>query len=266
MSRLRQAISENRLLLYAQPIVAVGDGAGAEDHVELLLRLIDEQGGVVPPMAFIPAAERFGLMPEIDRWVVQAAFRMYAVKAACCESGRTQIWALNLSGVTLGDDDFPSFLQRQFMEYGVPYGAICFEITETAAVSNLRRAGKFMKVMKSLGCRFALDDFGAGASSFSYLKELPVDYLKIDASLVRDMLNDPVDDVMVEAIHRIGHAMNIETIAEGVEDRKLLQRLAQIGVDFAQGYALGVPELLHPAASRRLGPELRKLTAEVLGT
>jgi diguanylate cyclase (GGDEF)-like protein/PAS domain S-box-containing protein len=253
MSRMRQAISENRLQLFAQPIVPVGKDSSTEDHVEVLLRLVDEYGVVVPPMAFIPAAERFGLMPEIDRWVIQTAFNLYAVKAACAPAGRDQVWAVNLSGATLGDDDFPSFLQRQFMEHGVPYGAICFEITETAAVSNLRRAGKFMKVMKLLGCRFALDDFGAGASSFSYLKQLPVDYLKIDASLVRDLLNDPVDDVMVEAIHRIGHVMNIETIAEGVEDKRLLERLAEIGVDFAQGYALGMPEPLHPLAEQQSG-------------
>jgi len=246
VSRLRKAISEDRLQLYAQPIVAVHGARGQPTHVELLLRLIDEEGNVVPPMAFIPAAERYGLMPDIDRWVIEAAFSLFAVHAANTPGAENETWAINLSGMTLGDDEFPSFLQRQFMAHGVPFNVICFEVTETAVVSDLRRAGKFMRVMKSLGCRFALDDFGAGASSFSYLKRLPVDYLKIDASLVRDLLSDPIDDVMVEAINRIGHVMKIATIAEGVESEALLSRLGEIGIDYAQGYCLGMPERFCP--------------------
>lgn len=241
VSRLRNAMAENRLCLYAQPIVALDPAEAGATHQELLLRLIDEDGELVPPMAFIPAAERYGLMPELDRWVIETAFARYAELTAAGHSQESGIWGINLSGLTLGDEDFPSFLQRCFLESGVPFAAICFEVTETAVVGNLRRAGRFIKLMKSMGCRFALDDFGAGASSFSYLKELPVDFIKIDASLVRDLLNNPVDDVMVDAIHRIARAMNIGTIAEGVEDGNMRQRLAEIGVNYAQGYGLGRP-------------------------
>src|SRR6185369_14088233 len=147
----------------------------------------------------------------------------------------------NLSGATLGDAAFPGFLKRQFAVHGLRFDVICFEITETAAINNLSQARKFMREMKDLGCRFALDDFGAGASSFSYLQNLPVDYLKIDASFVTDIMGNPVKDVMVRAINQIGHVMNIKTIAEGVESIELLARLGAIGVDYAQGYAIGRP-------------------------
>lgn len=163
VSRLRKAISEDRLQLYTQPIVRVGGASDLQTHVEILLRLVDESGNVVPPMAFIPAAERYGLMPEIDRRVIEVAFALFSEHAAATGGAGNEIWAINLSEVTLGDDEFPSFLQRQFMTHKVPFNVICFEVTETAVVSDLRRAGKFMRVMKSLGCRFALDDFGAGA-------------------------------------------------------------------------------------------------------
>ncbi len=241
VSRLRNAMAEDRLRLYSQPIVWLGQAGTGADHRELLLRLIDESGDLIPPMAFIPAAERYGLMPELDRWVIETAFSRYAGLAAAGQIQESGIWAINLSGLSLGDEDFPSFLQRCFLESGVPFEAICFEVTETAAISDLRRAGKFIKLMKSMGCRFALDDFGAGASSFSYLKELPVDFIKIDASLVRDLLTDPIDEVMVDAIHRIARVMKIATIAEGVEDDTMRQRLAEIGVDYAQGYGIGMP-------------------------
>jgi diguanylate cyclase (GGDEF)-like protein len=244
VSRLRSAIAENRLQLYAQPIVSVADPHDEDGHIELLLRLVDERGGVVSPMAFIPAAERYGLMPSIDRWVVEAAFSRYARLVAARRMHGDEVWAINLSGATLGDEGFPAFLKAQFAQHQLRFDAICFEVTETAAIANLARARKFMQEMKALGCHFALDDFGAGASSFSYLQNLPVDYLKIDASFVTDLMNNPVKDAMVRAINQIGHVMGIKTIAEGVESAELLTRLGAIGVDYAQGYAFGRPQVL----------------------
>jgi len=242
VSRLRSAIEENRLQLYAQPIVSVADPGNSDGHVELLLRLIDERGGLVSPMAFIPAAERYGLMPSIDRWVVEAAFSRFARLVAAKRMTGSEMWAINLSGATLGDEGFPEFLKHQFAQHQLRFGAICFEVTETAAIGNLSRARKFMLEMKALGCCFALDDFGAGASSFSYLQNLPVDYLKIDASFVTDIMDNPVKDAMVRAINQIGHVMGIKTIAEGVESPDLLGSLRAIGVDYAQGYAFGRPQ------------------------
>jgi diguanylate cyclase (GGDEF)-like protein len=246
VSRLRSAIDERRLQLYAQPIVSVVDPQVGGAHLELLLRLVDERGALVQPMAFIPAAERYGLMPAIDRWVVEEAFTRYAALAAEGRATGNEIWAINLSGATLGDEEFPAFVKREFAVHQLPFDAICFEVTETAAISNLSHVRKFMSEMKALGCRFALDDFGAGASSFSYLQNLPVDYLKIDASFVTDILSNPVKDAMVLAINQIGHVMNIKTIAEGVESVELLPRLRAIGVDYAQGYAIGIPRLFVP--------------------
>ena len=241
VSRLRAAIEEKRLKLYAQPIVSIANSEVSEAHIELLLRLVDEHGTQVPPMAFIPAAERYGLMPMLDRWVVEEAFSCYAELAAVRRTSIEETWAINLSGATLGDETFPTFLKRQFEVYGLSFDAICFEVTETAAISNLANARRFMREMKSLGCCFALDDFGAGASSFSYLQNLPVDFLKIDASFLTDIMSNPVKDVMVRAINQIGHVMKIKTIAEGVESKEVLSRLGEIGVDFAQGYAIGIP-------------------------
>jgi EAL domain-containing protein (putative c-di-GMP-specific phosphodiesterase class I) len=246
VSRLRSAMDEKRLRLFAQPIVAVADPQVSNGHVELLLRLFDERGSLVQPMAFIPAAERYGLMPAIDRWVIEEAFARYARLVARGRATGDEIWSINLSGATLGDASFPDFLENQFALHQLRFDAICFEVTETAAISNLSHARKFMGEMKALGCRFALDDFGAGASSFSYLQNLPVDYLKIDASFVTEMASNPVKEAMVRAINQIGHVMNIKTIAEGVESMDLLPRLGAMGVDYAQGYAIGIPRAFAP--------------------
>jgi len=181
-------------------------------------------------------------MPSIDRWVVQSAFSRFARLVAAKRMTGSEMWAINLSGATLGDEGFPEFLKQQFAHHQLRHRAICFEVTETAAIGNLSRARRFMQEMKALGCCFALDDFGAGASSFSYLQNLPVDYLKIDASFVTDIMNNPVKEAMVRAINQIGHVMGIKTIAEGVESPDLLTRLGAIGVDYAQGYAFGRPQ------------------------
>lgn len=246
VGRIHKAFEENRFQLYSQEIISLHSVNGTPGaHVELLIRMLDEEGSLVPPMAFIPAAERYNLMPAIDRWVVRTAFTHYARLHGAHEPGAEQTstrWTINLSGTSLSDEHFLQFVQEQFLLLGVPYQAICFEITETAAISNLGKAVHLIQELRKLGCRFSLDDFGIGLSSFAYLKHLPVDYLKIDGSFIKDMAHDPIDRAMVEAINNIGHVMGIQTIAEFVENKETLAMLKQIGVDHAQGYGIAKPQ------------------------
>ena len=215
-------------------------GAG---HIEILLRLHDEAGRIILPDSFIPAAERYGLMTSLDRWVVENVFKLIA-RCMIERPGRPMaMCAINLSGITIGDDDFLSFLREKFNAYGIPPSMICFEITETSAISNLGSAIRFINELKALGCFFSLDDFCAGMSSFAHLKHLPVDFLKIDGSFVKDMLDDPINRAMVEVINHIGHVMGKRTIAEFVETPQIEQALLEIGVDYAQGYVIERPHL-----------------------
>jgi diguanylate cyclase (GGDEF)-like protein/PAS domain S-box-containing protein len=237
--RIKEALEQDLFCLYVQSITPIGRPADDPQHVELLIRMVDESGIIAPGM-FIPAAERYGLMSAIDRWVVKRAF---ATLAAMDSRSRGIHYAINLSGASIGDERFLEFLRGQFLQTGVPAELICFEVTETTAVRNLAAAVRFIRELKGLGCKFALDDFGAGMSSFAYLKHLPVDYLKIDGSFVQDMLNDQVNRDMVAAINDIGHSMGHKTIAEYVESEAILALLREIGVDFAQGYHIGKPTL-----------------------
>ncbi|ASV39818.1 PAS domain S-box protein [Pseudomonas sp. NS1(2017)] len=243
VQRLHMALEENRFCLYAQEISPLGHTDGGNGHIEILLRLHDEAGRIILPDSFIPAAERYGLMTSLDRWVVENVFKIIN---RCIQErpGRPMaMCAINLSGITIGDDDFLGFLREKFHTYNIPPGMICFEITETSAIANLGSAIRFINELKALGCHFSLDDFCAGMSSFAYLKHLPVDFLKIDGSFVKDMLDDPINRAMVEVINHIGHVMGKRTIAEFVETPQIEQALLEIGVDYAQGYLIERPQL-----------------------
>ncbi len=239
IGRIQKALDEQRFVLYSQKIRPLGAASEREDHYELLLRMKDEDGSLIPPMAFIPAAERYGLMPLLDRWVIQSAFSQHAGRHPA--GTRQGTCAINLSATSICDEQFLEFVKEQFLLYSVVPASICFEVTETSAIANLSKAVALIRELKALGCRFSLDDFGSGMSSFAYLKQLPVDYLKIDGGFVKDMMSNPIDHAMVESIHHIGHVMGIQTIAEFVENDEILEALKKIGVDFAQGYGVEKP-------------------------
>jgi EAL domain-containing protein (putative c-di-GMP-specific phosphodiesterase class I) len=208
-------------------------------HYELLVRIRDEAGAIIPPGAFLPAAERYSVIPLIDRWVVQRAFQWLSSHPAHLQE--LEYCAINLSGTSVCDERFLDFLVDQFSTLPIPAGKICFEITETAAIANLVKASHFISTLNEIGCTFALDDFGSGMSSFAYLKKLPVDFLKIEGMFVRDICSDPVDFAMVKSINELGHAMGKRTIAEFVENREILEKLLEVGVDYVQGYGISRP-------------------------
>ena len=244
--RLRQGLENNSFDLYCQAIVPLGEEASPSARFyEILVRVQDED--LVLPAAFIPAAERYHLMPSIDRWVIKTVFSMleeYQARSGGGEPGSAR-FAINLSGQSLGDEKFLEFVMQQFAQHHISPASICFEITETAAIANLARARDFIARLKSMGCRFALDDFGSGLSSFGYLKSLSVDYLKIAGDFIEGMVEDPVDHAMVDAINQIGHVMGLTTIAESVENAPILNSIREMGVDYAQGLGIDTPKPLH---------------------
>ncbi|MCY0386182.1 EAL domain-containing protein [Robbsia sp. Bb-Pol-6] len=239
--RLKHALEHGLFCLHAQPIRkndATAGKADRADKVELLIRMVDPDEGVeITPDKFIPAAERYGLMTAIDRWVVRTALHTLAHTPVTLYSE----YAINLSGASVGDSRFLNYIVECIADSGVDPRLLCFEITETAAISNLSCAAHFMNELRTLGCRFALDDFGAGMSSFGYLKQLPIDYVKIDGSFVKNLPQDPVSQDMVIAINDIGHTLGCETIAEYVETEEIVTLLEQYGVDYLQGYFIGRP-------------------------
>ncbi|MEM7402121.1 MAG: EAL domain-containing protein [Pseudomonadota bacterium] len=232
------ALQEDRFRIYCQPIVALSPEKNESLHYELLIRLTDPQGDLIMPASFIPAAERYGLMTSLDRWMISTAFRNY--NDIFGNGSGVQI-AINLSGNSLNDDSLLDFINGEIAKTKIEPCNVCFEITETAAISNLDQVSQLILELKRIGCRFALDDFGSGLSSFTYLKNLPVDYLKIDGSFVHDMIDDTIDHAMVEAINQVGHIMGIGTIAECAESEEVVEMLRELGVDYAQGYAMGSP-------------------------
>jgi diguanylate cyclase (GGDEF)-like protein/PAS domain S-box-containing protein len=240
VSRISSAVEEERLELFFQPIIGIGKRNGrARGHYEILLRMRGEDGEIVSPDQFIPAAERYNLMSTLDRWVIREALSTLADRKAKGDARYTI--AINLSGTSLSEDRFLADVIKELEKQQLPAGAVCFEITETAAISNLSRVVHFMKTLKKLGCKFSLDDFGSGLSSFTYLKNLPVDYLKIDGHFIRNVVEDSVDESMVKAISDVGQAMGIETIAERVETKQVLEKLGALGIEFAQGYYIARP-------------------------
>lgn len=235
-TRLTQALEEDRFRLFCQPMEPV-DASSGEQYFEILLRMLDDDGTVIFPMSFLPAAERYGLMPRIDYHVVEKTFRWlreHLISSPSC-------FSLNLSGQSVSSPKFRQQIVDLFEQLEVPPQQICFEITETAAISNLNGALEFIHRLKDMGCRFALDDFGSGLSSFSYLKTLPVDFLKIDGTFVKDMLQDPIDDAMVASIINIGRVMGLKVIAEFVENDDLIKRLKEAGADYLQGFGISEP-------------------------
>ncbi|HWJ34665.1 MAG TPA: EAL domain-containing protein [Steroidobacteraceae bacterium] len=239
VSKLTRACDESRFELFYQPIVPIGANRSEREQFELMLRLRDESGALIAPAEFIPAAERYNVMPSIDRWVVRQALDQLAHRSG---SGiKPYTIAVNLSGTSLNDERFLEYLIAELSARDLAAGAMCFEITETAAIANLGNVVYFMRELKTRGCHFALDDFGSGLSSFMYLKTLPVDYLKIDGQFIENVARDPVDRSMVEAISQVGKAMGIHTIAERVESHEVLLELGRLGIGFAQGFYIAPP-------------------------
>lgn len=240
-ARISAALDDGRFELYRMPIMALKHKEDGE-HYEILVRMRDEQGKIVSPDHFIAAAERYNITPAIDRWVIENTFRWLVSEAD--ERERLVMCAINLSGQSLGDDKFLPFIIEQFQKSGLDASKICFEITETSAVASFSQANRFIRSLKELGCKFSLDDFGTGMSSFNYLKQFPVDYLKIDGSFVRGILNDPIDREMVRSINEIGRLTGKQVIAEFAENPEIIETLRQLGVDYAQGYGIAQPSRL----------------------
>jgi diguanylate cyclase (GGDEF)-like protein/PAS domain S-box-containing protein len=244
-ARINNALEESRFELFRMTILPLQQ-EDAGEHFELLLRMRDESGKIVAPDQFIAAAERYGITPSIDRWVIDSAFRWLVSEAD--ERRRLTMCSINLSGQSLGDDKFLPYVIEQFHRSGIDGSKICFEITETAAIANFSQASRFIQALKELGCKFALDDFGTGLSSFGYLKHFPVDFLKIDGSFVKGVLHDPIDREMVRSINEIGHLTGKQTIAEWAENAEIIEVLRGLGVDYAQGYGVSQPQKVQRAA------------------
>ncbi len=242
VSVIREALDHDNFVIFHQPIISLDADSPGTPMYEHLVRMRAKGGEVILPGSFISSAERYNLMQDVDRYVIREVFE-YACSGSDTRTPSSMLF-INLSGTSLNDEDLVDYIRKQFNTFGLDPSRVCFEITETAAIANLQRVSIFISEIRKLGCRIALDDFGSGLSSFSYLKALPVDFLKIDGSFVRKMLQDPMDIAIVEAIHQLGSAAGIDTIAEFVEDIETMERLRSIGIDYAQGYAIAEPTLI----------------------
>jgi diguanylate cyclase (GGDEF)-like protein len=246
ISDITDEIDDAQFMLYCQPIVPLASSSeiGADSqqhHYEVLIRKISLDGNIMLPVTFIPSAERYLLMPNIDRWVIKNTFSTYRQLLDKSQEKCNYVFSINLSGTSLGDKSLLGYIREQFVIYAIPPESICFEITETAAIVNLKNTISLFSALRKLGCSFALDDFGSGMSSFMYLKNFEVDYLKIDGSFVKDMDTNKIDHAMVRSIHSVAEAMNIKTVAEFVENKAILKELKNIGVHYGQGLYLGEP-------------------------
>jgi len=249
VSQINRAFEFGQFRLYRQRILQLNPEAEPGAHYEVLVRMLDQAGNLVPPTGFMPAAERYNLLTSIERWVISSLVEF--LHRRWNDGGIPQqagnglgSYSVNISGASINDKSFPDFLRNLLTRYQLPRGLLCFEITETTAISNLTRASELMREMKAMGCRFSLDDFGTGMSSFAYLKYLPVDYLKIAGMFIKDMADDPMDHAIVDAINRISHILGMQTVAESVEDAAVLEKITALKIDFAQGYFIAEPEAL----------------------
>ena len=251
VSQINRAFEMGEFRLFRQRILPLAQTASEQPYYEVLVRMIDRSGALVPPTGFMPAAERYNLLTSIERWVISSLveylhrqWQAGVIPHQPAPDGTRGYYAVNLSGASINDKSFPEFLKKLLTRYELPHGLLCFEITETTAISNLNKAAELMHELKGMGYRFALDDFGTGMSSFAYLKYLPVDYLKIAGMFVKDMAGDAMDAAIVEAINRISHILGMQTVAESVEDAQTLERVKALKIDFAQGYYISEPEAL----------------------
>jgi diguanylate cyclase (GGDEF)-like protein/PAS domain S-box-containing protein len=248
VTRINAALAQDRFVLYHQSYLALNPELRGRMHVEVLLRMIDEEGQLVQPGSFLPAAERYNLMPAIDRWVIRRVFEGYhALREE--RGGKPLTCAVNLSGTSLNSEGLIEFIRQHAIANDLPAQSICFEITETAAINNLRHAAEFIRECKAMGFQFALDDFGTGTSSFGYLKNLAVDYLKIDGGFVKNIERDRVDRAMTETINHVGHILGIRTVAEYAENETIIKQLRGMGVDYAQGFGVAAPSPLFAEAT-----------------
>jgi diguanylate cyclase (GGDEF)-like protein len=239
VNRIQRALDEDRVVIFLQPIRPVIPDASIGESYEVLVRLVDEKGAVISPSAFLPAAERYNLSTALDRRVLDEGLRYFTADDARLERLSTAF--INLSAHTFGNRSFLDYVLERAQFYNMPPEKLCFEISERTAISRLEDARNFVEELRHLGCRFALDDFGRGTYSFRYLKELSVDFVKIDGSFVRNMLTDPMDLVVVRAITEVARLSNAATVAEYVESPEILAKLAELGIDYAQGFAVGKP-------------------------
>lgn len=250
VNRIQNALRDNRFIIYCQRILSL-EALPEDYHFEILLRMIDEEGGTITPDNFITPAEQYHLMPVIDQWLITSTFRMLSGHGIAQTPGEGTV-SINLSGQSMVDREIVDWISKQMHQYGIEPSCICFEVTETAAIRNIDAARHIIRELRSIGCLFSLDDFGTGMSSFSYLKELPVDYLKIDGSFIRKITEDRVAHAMVTSINDIGHVMGLKTIAEYVESEIILRHVKEIGTDYAQGYEIMKPAPLEQYLEDRL--------------
>jgi diguanylate cyclase (GGDEF)-like protein/PAS domain S-box-containing protein len=244
LQRLQAALRDNRFDLYVQPIVSTTGRPVAGPAMEVLLRMRDENGNQILPGEFLGAAERYQLMPHVDRWVVQTT--LAALGRDTIRLPQHRCCAINLSGQTLGDEQFLEFVVECLDRTGVAPGSVCFELSESSVVANLKQAHRFISVLHGMGCKFALDDFGSGIGSLANLKSLAIDYLKIDGSFIRSLCDDFANQALVSAMVKLGQSLNFKIIAEQVEDEESYDTVTRLGVDFVQGYIVGKPRTLYP--------------------
>jgi EAL domain-containing protein (putative c-di-GMP-specific phosphodiesterase class I) len=266
LPRIREAIDNNEFELAIQSVASLNEDTNPRIIYEFLLRWPQDDGSMISPALFIPSAERYDLMRDLDGWVIENALAVVTKLNTELQHPANQMFTINLSGQSVCDPALADFIIDMLRRFEVDPQTICFEVTETVAITNFSIAIDFINSLRELGCRFALDDFGSGLSSFSYLKRLPLDFLKIDGLFVRDMLDDPVDLAMVRTIHDVAKVLKLQTIAEWVEDEATLNSLISIGIDYAQGFHISRPtrvsELLPFAAvAEKIGsPEIADCT------